>query len=92
MKAIRRRAAENEVKKRQDYIVGAPRQVSRQRRKTDVSYDRSMIDVIETSKWMDECSFEKACARKRKEEGGIGRPLHGTWVADFMIREIPPGK
>ena len=86
-KAIRRGAAENEVKKQRDYIVGALRQVSRQRPKTDVSYDRSMINVIETSKCMDECSLERASARKRKEEGGIRRPLHSTWVADFMMRQ-----
>ena len=38
---------------------------------------------------MDENGFGKACARKirRREDGGIRNPLHGTWMVDFMTRQ-----
>jgi len=39
LKAIRRRSAQEEVRKHQDRVTGAWKQISKQRRLVDVSYD-----------------------------------------------------
>ena len=36
---------------------------------------------------MDEEGFKKTCIKEKKERGDIHQPFHGTWVADFMLRE-----
>jgi len=38
---------------------------------------------------MDEDGFKKTCIKEKKKRGGIHQPLysHGTWVADFMLRQ-----
>jgi len=43
-KAIRLEVVENEVEKHRDHIIGLLRQISRLKRRADVSYDRSTID------------------------------------------------
>ena len=83
-KEIRRGAAEDEVRKNCDCITGALRKISRQRRKADLSNVRSMRNILQTSTWMDQDGFEKACPDKKREEGGFDKPLHGTWIADFL--------
>jgi len=42
-KAIRRGSAEEEVRKHWDRVTGAWKQISKQRRRVDVSYDPSMV-------------------------------------------------
>jgi len=36
---------------------------------------------------MDEEGFKKTCIKQKKKRGGIHQPFHGTWVADFMLRQ-----
>ena len=43
-KAIRRGLAEEEVRKHQDRVTGARKQISKQRRRVHVSYDPSMVE------------------------------------------------
>jgi len=32
--------------------------------------------------------LKKNCIKEKKKMGGIHRPLYGTWVADFMLRQV----
>jgi len=57
-KAIRRGSADEEVRKHQDRVTGAWKQISVQRR-IDVSYDASMVAALRHGTWMDEESFKK---------------------------------
>ena len=58
-KAIRRGSAEEDVRKHQDRVTGAWKQISEQRR-VDVSYDASMVTALRHGTWMDEESFKEA--------------------------------
>jgi len=53
-KAIRRRSAEEEARKHRDRVTGAWKQISKQRRQVDVSYDLSMVTVLQHGTWMEE--------------------------------------
>ena len=86
-KAIRRGSAEEEVRKHRDRVTGAWKQISKQRRRVDVSYDPSMITALQHGTWMDEEGFKKTCIREKKKRGDIHQPFYGTWVADFMLRQ-----
>jgi len=46
-KAFRRGSAKEEVRKHQDRVSGAWKQISKQRRRVDVSYDPSMVTVLQ---------------------------------------------
>jgi len=68
-KVIRRGSAEEEVRKHRDRVTGAWKQISKQRRQVDVSYDPSMVTALRHGTWMDEERFKQTCikARRRKE-------------------------
>ena len=70
-----------------DRVTEAWKQISKQRRRVDVSYDPSMVTALQHSIWMDAESFKKTCIQEKKKKGGIHQPLYGTWVADFMLRQ-----
>ena len=60
-KAIRRGSEEEDVRKHRDRLTGAWKQISKQRRRVDVSYD------LQHGTWMDEEGFKKTCIREKKE-------------------------
>ena len=66
-KAIRRGSAEEEVRKHQDHVTGAWEQISKQRRRVDVSYDPSMLTALQHGTWMGEEGFKKTCIKERKK-------------------------
>jgi len=86
-KAIRRGSAEEEVHKHRDRVTGAWKQISKQRRRVDVSYDPSIVTARQHGTWMDEEGFKKSCIREKKKRGDIHQPFYGTWAADFMLRQ-----
>ena len=83
-KAIRRGSAEEEVRKHRDRVTGAWKQISKQRRRVDVSYDPSMVTALQHGTWMDEEGFKKTCIKEKKRMGDIHQPFTGTWEADFI--------
>ena len=85
-KAIRRGSAEEEVRKHRDRVTGVCKQISKQRRRVDVSYGPSMVMALQHGTRMDEEGFKKTCITEKKKRGGI-QPFYGTCVADFMLRQ-----
>ena len=77
-KAIRRGSAEEEVRKHQERVTGAWKQISKPRRRVDVSYDPSMVTALQHGTCMDEEGFKKTCIKEKKKRGGIHQPLYGT--------------
>jgi len=77
-KGIRRGSAEEEVCKHRDCVTGSWKQISKQRRRVDVSYDPSMITALQHGTWMDEEGFKKTCIKEKKKRGGIHQPFYGT--------------
>jgi len=51
-KVIRRGSAEEEVRKHRDRVIGAWKQISKQRRRVDVSFDPSMVTALLHGTWM----------------------------------------
>ena len=86
-KVMRRGSAEEEVRKHRDRVTGAWKQISKQRRRVDVSYDLIMVRALQLGTWMDEESFKKTCIKEEGKGGGIHQPLYDTWAADFMLRQ-----
>jgi len=86
-KAIRRGSAEEEVRKHRDRVTGAWKQISKQRRRVDVSYDLSMVTALQHGTWMDEEGFKKTWINEKKKRGDVHHPFYGTWVADLMLRQ-----
>jgi len=86
-KTIRRGSAEEEVRKHRDHVTGAWKQISKQRRRVDVSYDPSMVTALQHGTWMDGEGFKKTCVEEKKKRGDIHQPFYVTWVADFMLRQ-----
>jgi len=86
-KAIRRGSAEEEVGKHSDRVTGAWEQISKQRRRVDVSYDPSMVMALQHGTWIDEEGLKNTRIKEKKERGGIHQPLYGAWVADSMLRQ-----
>ena len=66
-KAIRRGSAEEEVRKHRDRVTGAWKQISKQRRRVDVSCDPSMVTAVQHGTWMDEEGLKKTCIREKKK-------------------------
>ena len=46
-----------------------------------------MVTALQHGTWMDEEGFKKTCIREKKKRGDIHQPFHGTWVADFIVRQ-----
>jgi len=86
-KAIRRGSAEEDVQKHRDRVTGAWKQISKQRRRVDVSYDPSMATALPHDTWMDEEGCKNTCIKEKEKRGGIHQPLYSTWVADFILRQ-----
>jgi len=86
-KATRRGSAEEEVRKHGDRVIGAWKQISKQRRRVDVSYDPSTVTALQHGTWKDEEGFKKTCIREKKKRGDIHQPFYSTWVADFTLRQ-----
>jgi len=62
-KVIRRGSAEED----RDRVTGAWKQISKQRRRINVSYDPSMVTALQHGTWMDEEDFEKTCIKEKKK-------------------------
>ena len=75
------------MRKHRDRVIGAWKQISKQRRRVNVSYDPSMVTALRHGTWMEEEDFKKTCVKEEKKRGCIHQPLYGTWVADFMLRQ-----
>jgi len=86
-KAISRGSAEEEVRKHWNRVRGAWKQITKQRRRFDISYDPSMVTALQHGTWMNEEGFKKTCIKKKGKGGGIHQPLYGKWAADFMLRQ-----
>jgi len=86
-KAIRRGSAEEELRKHRGRVTGAWKQISKQRRQVDVSYDPSVVTTLQHGTWMDEEGFKKTCIKEKNKREGIHQPFYGTWVEDFMLRQ-----
>jgi len=85
-KAIRCGLAEEEVRKHRDCVTEIWKQISKQRRRVDESYDPSMVTALQHGTWMDEEDFKKTSIKEKQKRGGIHEPLYGTWAADSMLR------
>jgi len=48
---------------------------------------QSMVKVLQQNTWIDDRKFLKSCEQARAEQGNFNDPAHGTWTADFMLRE-----
>ena len=70
-KATRRGSAEKEVRKHPDRVTGAWKQISKQRRRVDVSYDPNMVTALQHGTWMDEEGFKQTCIKEKEKRGGI---------------------
>jgi len=68
-KAIRRGSAEGEVRKHRDRVTGAWKQISKERRQVDVSYDPSMVTALQHGTWMYEVGFKKTCIKEKETKG-----------------------
>ena len=47
------------VRKHRDFVIGAWKQISKQRQRVNVSYDPSMVTTLQHGTWMDEEGFKK---------------------------------
>jgi len=86
-KAIRRGSAEQEVRKHRDRVTGAWKQISKRRRRVNVSYDLSMVTALQHGTWMDKEDFKKTCIKEKKKRGDIHQPLYDSWVTNFKLRQ-----
>jgi hypothetical protein len=60
-KAIGRGSAKEEVHKHRDCVTGAWKQISKQRRRVDVS----MVKALQHGTWIDEESFKNTCIKEK---------------------------
>jgi len=78
LKAIRPRSAEEEMRKQRDHVTGAWKQISKQRRRVDVSYDPNMVMALRHGTWIDAERFKKTCVKEKEKRGGTYQPFYGT--------------
>ena len=83
-KSNRRRLAEGEVRKHWDRVPGAWKQISKQRRRVDVSYDPSMVTALQYGTGMDDEGFKKTCIEEKKE--GLHQEITLVCVCRIRIR------
>ena len=77
-----------------DHMTGAWKQISKHRRRVDVSYDpsTSMVMAVRHGTWIDGERFIKTCIRKMEERGGIHQPFYGmSYVRLRMDRDVGHG-
>jgi len=43
--------------------------------------------VLQQNTWIDDRKFLKSCVQARAEQGSMNHPSHGTWTADFTLRQ-----
>jgi len=91
-KAIRQGSAEEEVRKHRDRVTGAWKQISKQRRRVDVSCEPSMVTALQHGTcmvhgWMRRVSKILLSRRRKKGEAPTSLSGYGTWVTDFMLRQ-----
>ena len=48
-------------------VTGALKQISKQRRRVDVSYDPSMVTALQHGTWMDEERFKNTCIKEKDQ-------------------------
>ena len=82
-KAIRRGSAEEEVRKHRDRVTGAWKQISKQRRRVDVSYDPSLVSALQHGTWMEEEGFKKTCIKEKRKKG-----RHPTASLQYMVSRL----
>ena len=75
------------MRKRWDHVTRAWKQISKQRRRIDVSYVPSMVTALRHGTWMYKERFKKTCIKEKQKKIGIHQPFYGTWVANFMLRQ-----
>jgi len=66
-KAIGQGSAEEEVRKHQDRVTGAWKQIRKKRRRVDVSYDPRMVTALRHGTWIDEEGFKKICVMEKEK-------------------------
>jgi len=95
-KAIRQGSAEEEVCKHRDRETGAWKQISKQRRRVDVSCDPSMVPALQHGTWMDEEGFKKTCIRekekKRRHPPAFVRYMGSRLHAETACRQVYTGE
>ena len=64
-----------EVRKHWDRVTEAQKQISKQKRRVDVSYDPSMATALRHGTWIDEERFKKTYIKEKKKMGGIHQPF-----------------
>ena len=74
-KEIRQGLADEEVRKHQDRVTGAWKQISKQKQRVNASYDPSMVMALQHGTWMDEEGFKKTCIKEKKRRGDIHQPF-----------------
>jgi len=52
----------------------------------EASY-QSTVKVLQQNTWIDDRKFLKSCVQAGAEQNNINHPAHGTWAADFMLRQ-----
>ena len=80
-------SGEEEVRKHQDRVTGAWKQISKQERRVDVSYDPSIVTALQHGTWMDERGFKKTFIKEKAKRGSTHQPFYSIWVADLMLRQ-----
>ena len=69
---------QEEVRKHRDRVTGAWKQISKHRRRVDVSYNPSMITALQLGTWIDEEGFKKTCIKEEKGEASTSlSTVHG---------------
>jgi len=68
-------------------VTGAWKQISKQRRQVDESYDLRTATAPQHGTWMDEERLKKTCIKKKGKRASIHQSFYSTWVLDFMLRQ-----
>ena len=66
-KAMKRRSAEDEVRKHQNRVTRVWKHISKQIQQVDVSCDQSMVTDLQHGTWMDEERFKKTSIKEKEK-------------------------
>jgi len=75
------------VHKHWDRVTGAWKQISKQKRRVNVSYAPNTVTALQHGAWMYEEGFKKTCIREKKKRGDIRH--HMEWWAAVTVVAIP---